>query len=163
MLLGFHQKQRQPGELVSWQPSVIVSWQPSVIVSWQPSVTPDGNTGVLNYNSETVKEMNSTIMKLFPVPANVNKDFNLCVCALSHVQLFVTPWTIAHQAPLSLGLPRQGYWSGLPFPSPWDPPDPGIEPVSLASPALRAGFFTTAPPGKPKVFSTIYKNKSEQN
>jgi len=51
---------------------------------------------------------------------------------LSHVQLFVTPWTVAHQTPLSTGFPRQEYWSGLPSSSPGDPPDPGIE---LASPA----------------------------
>ena len=61
----------------------------------------------------------------------------LCVCVLSHVQLFVTPWTVAHQAPLSMGFSRQEYWSGLPFPSPGDLPDPGIEP---ASPALAGGL-----------------------
>ena len=49
---------------------------------------------------------------------------------LIHVQLFVTPWTIANQAPLSMGFSRQEYWSGLPIPSPGDLPDPGIEPVS---------------------------------
>ena len=97
---------------------------------------------------------------------------------LSHVQLFATPWTVAHQAPLSIGFPRQEYQSGLPFPppgdllnlgikpmspalqvdalpselprkpcpSPGDLPDPGIEPVSLMSPALAGGFFTTRKP-----------------
>ena len=54
------------------------------------------------------------------------------VKSLSHVQLFVTPWTVAHQAPPSMGFSRQEYWSGLPFPSPGDLPDPGIEPVSPA-------------------------------
>ena len=49
---------------------------------------------------------------------------------LSHVRLFVTPWTLAHQDPLSMGFPRQEYWSELPFPSPGDLPDPGIKPVS---------------------------------
>ena len=53
-------------------------------------------------------------------------------------QLFVTPWTVAHQAPLSVEFSRQEYWSGLPFPSPEDLPDPGIEPMS---PALAGGFF----------------------
>ena len=62
---------------------------------------------------------------------------------------FVTPWTIAHQAPLSMGFPRQECWSGLPFPFPGDLPDPGIESVSPASPALAGGFFTTEPPGNP--------------
>ena len=65
---------------------------------------------------------------------------------LSYVKLLVTPWTVAHQAPLSIGFSRQEYWSGLPFPSPGDLPDPGIEP---ASPALAGGFFTTEPPWKP--------------
>ena len=59
---------------------------------------------------------------------------------------FATPWTVAHQAPLLMGFPRQEYWSGLPFPSPGDLPDPGIEPASAA---LAGGFFTTEPPGKP--------------
>ena len=67
-----------------------------------------------------------------------------CACMLSCVRLFVTPWTVAHQAPLSTGFPRQEYWSGLPFPSPEDLPDPGIEPTSLESPALAGGFFTTS-------------------
>ena len=54
-----------------------------------------------------------------------------------------TPWTVAHQAPLSMGFPRQEYWSGLPFPSPEDLPNPGIKPMS---PALAGGFFTTELP-----------------
>ena len=60
---------------------------------------------------------------------------------------FVTPWTVAHQAPLSMGFPRQEYWSGVPLPSPGDLPDPGLQPES---PVLAYGFFTTEPPGKPK-------------
>ena len=59
---------------------------------------------------------------------------------------FATPWTIAHQASLSMGFPKQEYWNGLPFPSPWALPDPGVEPTSLA---LAGGFFSTEPPGKP--------------
>ena len=54
------------------------------------------------------------------------------VKSLSRVRLFVTPWTVAHQAPLPMGFSRQEYWSGLPFPSPGDLPDPGIEPRSPA-------------------------------
>ena len=61
-------------------------------------------------------------------------------CILSCVQLSVTPWTIAHQVPLSLGFPRQEYSSGLPFPSPWDLLDPGIE--SCVS-CIAGKFFTT--------------------
>ena len=59
---------------------------------------------------------------------------------------FVTPWTLAHQAPLSMGFPRQEYWSGLLFPSPEDLPDPGTEP---GSPALQADALPSEPPGKP--------------
>ena len=57
--------------------------------------------------------------------------------------LFVTPWTVARQAPLSWQFSRQEYWSGLPFPTPGDLPDPGIEPMSPVSSALAGGFFTT--------------------
>jgi len=63
---------------------------------------------------------------------------------LSCVRLFVTPWTVAHQSPLFMGFPREEYWSGLPFPSLGDLPDPEVEPTSLASPALAGGFFTTS-------------------
>ena len=70
-----------------------------------------------------------------------------CVLScFSRVQLFATPWTVAHQAPLSMGFSRQEYWSGLPFPFPGDLPDPGIEPTSLMSPALVGRFFTTSAP-----------------
>ena len=55
-----------------------------------------------------------------------------------------TPWTVAHQAPLSMKFSRQEYWSGLPIISPGELPDPGIEPISLMSPALASGFFTTS-------------------
>ena len=61
----------------------------------------------------------------------------------------MTPWAVAHQAFLSLGFSQQEYWSELPFLPPGDLPDPGIEPESLASPALTDEFFTTEPPGKP--------------
>ena len=60
------------------------------------------------------------------------------------VQLVATPWTVAHQAPLSMGFSRQEYCSGLPCPPPGDLPDPGIKPKSLTSPALAGGFFTTS-------------------
>ena len=67
----------------------------------------------------------------------------VCACVLSHVQLFVTPWTVAHQAPLSMGFSRQEYWSGLPCPLPGDLLDPGIKPDFLTSPAWAGGSFTT--------------------
>ena len=63
-----------------------------------------------------------------------------------HVQLFATPWTVARQAPLSMGFSRQEYWSGLPFPSPGDLPDPGVEPKS---PALQADSLLLTLEGSP--------------
>ena len=63
----------------------------------------------------------------------------------SPVLLFLTLWTVAYQAPPSIEFSRQEYWSGLPFPFPWDPPDPGIKPWS---PAFQADTLTSEPPGK---------------
>ena len=77
------------------------------------------------------------------------------MCAVTSVVsevLFVTPWTVTHQAPLSMGSPRQKYWTGLPFPSPGDLLNPGIE---LRSLALAGGFFTTEPPGKPNTLLAL--------
>ena len=67
----------------------------------------------------------------------------------SHVQLFETLWTVAGQAPLSMGFSRQEYWSGFPCPPPGDLPDRGIEPLSPESPALQVDSLPTEPPGKP--------------
>ena len=85
-------------------------------------------------------------------PKNTNADayigyfyFKRKVKLLSRVWLFVTPWTVAYQAPLSMGFSRQQYWSGLPFPSPVDLPNPGIEP---RSPALQTDALPSEPPGK---------------
>ena len=69
------------------------------------------------------------------------------MCAWSYPT--VTPQTVGHQAPLSMGFSRQGCWSRLPFPTPWDLPNPGTGPSSLMSPALAGRFLTTAPPGRP--------------
>ena len=86
------------------------------------------------------------------VPANsfINTIFlysiqNVNVKSLSHVQLFMTPWTVAYQAPLSMGFSRQQYWSELAFPSPRDLPNPGIKPQS---PASQTEALTSEPPGK---------------
>ena len=71
--------------------------------------------------------------------------------SLSRVQLFATPWTVVHQAPLSMGFPRLEYESELPFPAPRDLPDRDV------SPALAGGFFTTQPQGEPLQF--IWEDK----
>ena len=76
----------------------------------------------------------------------------ICCCLVAKLCLaLATSWTVALQAPLSVGFPRQEYWSGLPFPSPGDLRDPGIKPTS---PAWTGGFFTTGPPGK-SLHSTV--------
>ena len=72
----------------------------------------------------------------------------------SRVQMFETLWTVAHEAPLSVGSSRQGYWIGLPFPPPGDLPDPGIEPMS---PALLADSLPLSPLGSP---NQLYCNKN---
>ena len=72
--------------------------------------------------------------------------------------LTATPWTVAHQAPPSMGFSRQEYWCGLPFPSPGDLPDPGIEP---RSPALQADTLTSEPPGKPQGHQPACKWQSQ--
>ena len=76
-------------------------------------------------------------------------------CALSRVQVFATPWTVARQAPSSMEFYRQESWSGLPFPPPGDLPDPGIEPMSPVSPALQEDSLPVELCGKP--FHTILK------
>ena len=78
------------------------------------------------------------------VPSQTPPSLSACMLSrFSHVQLFVTQWTVALQAPLSMRFSRQEYWSWLPW-SPGDLPNPGIEPVSLMSPALVGKFFTTS-------------------
>ena len=83
---------------------------------------------------------------LFLKSSSLEKSSKHNVKLLSRVQLFVTPWTVACQAPLSMGFPRQEHWSGLPFASPGDLPEPGIEP---RSPALQADSLPSEPLGKP--------------
>ena len=72
------------------------------------------------------------------LPPITSSQIVIPCCVFSHLQLFGTPWTVACQAPPSMGFPRQGYWSGLPFPPPGGLPDPGIEPRCPASHALQA-------------------------
>ena len=81
----------------------------------------------------------------------ISKSCCLEPCCIS----FLTPWTVAHQDPLSMRFPRQEYWSGLSFPSPGDLPDPGIKPLS---PALARRVFTSEPPGKPKQLKECVRN-----
>ena len=104
-----------------------------------------------------VKYMNSfAITELYP--CNLKTVVCVCRCVLSHISsvwLFMTLWTVALQAPLSMRFSRQEYWSGLPCSPPRDLPDPGIEPMSLTSPALAGGL---SPPGKPTIIITTQKS-----
>ena len=90
-------------------------------------------------------------------------ELKVHACVLNGVRLFVTPWTVARQVPLSVEFSRQEFWSGLPFPTPGHIPDPGIELMSLAHTSLRGGFFTTVPHGKPSTLSVpLFKNSCVQ-
>ena len=110
-----------------------------------------GNTTFIN--TSNLKRLKGRIRKKRVKVRNMfNRWLCVCVCVCvcvscySHVQLFATLWTAAHQAPLSMRVSRHEYWNGLPCLAPEDLPDPGIEPMS---PALTVKFFSTEPPGKP--------------
>ena len=87
----------------------------------------------------------------------MNFKTRVCLCvythtrahSVSHVQLFGTLWTVAHQAPMSMEFSRQEYWSRLPFPTPGDLPNPGIQPASLGSPALAGDSLPLGHLGSP--------------
>ena len=80
--------------------------------------------------------------KELPVGFLIRNYWHGVACGVCTQSDPATPWTVAHQAPLSMGFPRREYWSGLAFPSSGDLPNPGIKPLSLVSPALVSGFFT---------------------
>ena len=90
--------------------------------------------------------INTVIILLRSLIKFISTFVKVKVKSLSGIRLFATLWTIAHQAPPSVGFSRQEYWSGLPFPSPGNLPNPGIEPRSAA---MQAGTLTSDPPGKP--------------
>ena len=99
--------------------------------------------------SEALKALPSSLLNNSrgPKPSPLPTHLRPCTCVLSHfsrVRLRVTPWTVALQAPLSMGFSREAYWSGLTFPPPGELPDPGIELMSLMSPAFAGGFFTAS-------------------
>ena len=104
---------------------------------------------------------NHKIEELYPQEAWSGYQYGLyTTCVLGHfsrVRLCVTPWTIARQAPLSMGFSRQEFWNGLPCPPPGDLPNLGIEPMSLTSPALAGGFFTTSATWKAPLHHTEWQ------
>ena len=96
-------------------------------------------------SSHTIVVLILAAVAWIPYPLLLAKKIPVCVLVLSRVWLFVIPWTVAHQAPLSKGFPRQKYWRGLPCPSPGDLSTPGTE---RTPPALAGEFFTIEPPEK---------------
>ena len=109
---------------LGWEVPWRRKWQPTSVLLPRKS---HGRRSLVSMGSQRVWHDWATSLSLF---------------MLSHFQLFVTPWTITHHAPLSMEFSRLEYWNGLPFPPPGYLPDPGIEPVSLVSPVLVGGFFT---------------------
>ena len=102
----------------------------------------------LDFKKHCLKILLTLIIEHFWCPCKFCIPGRYLTCCVpsrfSRVWLFVILWTVAHQAPLSMGFSTQEYWSGLPGPPPGDLPDPGIEPTFLMSPALAGFFFTTS-------------------
>ena len=139
-------------------------------VKWLSHVRLSTNTYIWNLGNGTDKPISRqnqrhrhrgwTCIQNGEGESGIEIDTPLLLFLFSHQVLhdsFVTPWTVAQQVPLSIGFPRQEYWSGLPFSSPRDLPDPGIE---LTFFALAGGFFITEPPGKSIQFSSVQFSRS---
>ena len=128
-----------------------------IIISSRLKPAPHYRVGDCRYKSSPGphERLRETLLQSHPVSSQERPSFpsvshrwgwkSTCQ-SLSRVWLFATPWTVAHQASLSMGLPRQERWSGLPYPPPGDLPDPGIK---LMSPALQVDSLPAEPPGKP--------------
>ena len=127
-------------EVMGWR-----AWQWCLVLPPRP---PPGLIFLITHIPPCVWHVTAWWALLLPPLILWGLDTLIHVCvhvkSLSRVRLFVTPWTVVRQAPLCMGFSREAYWSGFPFPSPGDLPDSGIEPVSLSSPALAGGFFTTS-------------------
>ena len=121
---------------------LLISWlqSPSAVILEPPKLKSDTISTVFPSISHEVMGPDATIFVFWMLSFKPT---------FSHVQLFITPWTVALQAPLSLRFSRQEYWSGLLCPPPEDLPNPGIKPMALMSPALAGGSFPLAPPEKP--------------
>ena len=110
-------------------------------------------------NFKKKKKILLTCPPLLPCPCTVYHNATarkVKVKSFSRVRLFATPWTVACQAPPPMGFPRQEYWRGLPFPSPGDLPDPGIEPWSST---LQADSLLSEPPRKPTIATDPFKTE----
>ena len=126
---------------------------------------------ILRWQQQTLNQSLGSFLTWVPVELymlhvhEVGPGPIVALCAVlsrfSRVWLFATPWTIAHQASLSVGFPRQKYWSELPFPSPGYLPDPRIKSESLISPALAGRFFTTRATREVPILISHPKNKKK--
>ena len=140
LLMKVKEESEKAGLKLNTQKTKIMASSP--ITSWQ-------------IDGETMETMRDFIFLGSKITANGDYSHEIKRClllgrkvkvkSLSRVRLLATPWTMAYQDPLSMGFSRQEYWSGLPFPSPGDLPDPGIE---LGSPALQADTLPSGPSGK---------------
>ena len=134
--------------LGGWSIGASASVLPANIQGWFPL----GLTGLISLLSKGLARIFSSAIVLWLAWPKIHAwkydGMKTCVCtctqSLSHIRLFVTPWTVAHLAPLSMRLSRQEYWGGLSFPPPGDLPFPGMKGTSLVSPALAVGFFITS-------------------
>ena len=138
-----------------WVRNRVVAWSPSshlIPLRLIPQSSKHGFGVPLGYTSEfqTILTLTLTLSAISPsifheCTMKFPRVYETCVCSVVS-NLFVIPWTVAHQALLSMGFPREEYWSGFPFPPPGAHPNPGTEPTS---PALGSSFFTTVPSGRP--------------
>ena len=113
--------------------------------SWVGKIPGGGHGNPLQYSClENPTDRGAWWATVYGVTKELDMIQLLKVKSLSRVRLFATPWTVAYQAPQSMEFSRQECWSGLPFPSPWDLPDPGIEP---RFPALQTDALPSEPPG----------------
>ena len=122
-------------------------WQRTPITLWfscQSSLASQVTLTPRRTKPQSFKGTEWTNMRCTILSIKVMEEDKTYYHSFSHVQLFAMLWTVAHQAPLSLGFSRQEYWNGLPCLPPGDLPNPGTDPVSLMSPALAGGFFTTS-------------------
>ena len=129
---------------MEFQGTYFKSWK---MMLWKCCTQYANKFGKLSSGHRTGKGQFSFQSQRKAMPKNAQVKVKVKVKLLSHIRLFATLWTKAHQAPPSLGFSRQEYWSELPFPSPGELPDSGIEPMP---PALQVDALTSEPPGKPK-------------
>ena len=134
-----------------------------IFLSWHPwsshELRPREFKGMLKFTHRvSSKAKNSwSVSRVWALTTSELK-WNMKVLAAQSCQLFVTSWTVVHQAPLSIAVSRQEYWSGQSFPSPWGFPDPGIKSRSLT---LQADSLLSEPPGKPLTASIdVYREKA---